>query len=63
MMNKPLKIAMFFFTLICASGTFCALAAGIEWGTPAAGKTATITLVVAVFVALGICGISKLTDF
>ncbi|MDJ6542605.1 hypothetical protein LEC33_22840 [Salmonella enterica] len=63
MMNKPLKIAMFFFTLICASGEFCALAAGIEWGTPAAGTTATITLVVAVFVALGICGISKLTDF
>lgn len=53
-MNKSLKIAMFFFTLICASGAFCALAAGIEWGTPAAGITATITLVTAVIVALGI---------
>ncbi|EAQ6364581.1 hypothetical protein DOH76_16730 [Salmonella enterica subsp. enterica serovar Oranienburg] len=62
-MNKPLKIAMFFFTLICASGTFCALAAGVEWGTPAAGTTAVITLVTAVFVALGIYGMGKLTDF
>lgn len=53
-MNKPLKIAMFFFTLICASGAFCALAAGIEWGTPAARMTALITLVTAVIVALGV---------
>ncbi|HGA5698999.1 TPA: hypothetical protein ACIS09_001654 [Salmonella enterica subsp. enterica serovar Birkenhead] len=62
-MSKPLKIAMFFFTLICASGAFCALAAGIEWGTPAAGITATTTLVIAVSVALGIYGIGNLTDF
>lgn len=62
-MNKPLKIAMFFFTLICASGAFCALAAGVEWGTPAAGISAVITLVTAVIVALGICGMGKLTDF
>lgn len=53
-MNKPLKIAMFFFTLICAGGTFCALAAGIEWGTPAAGISSVITLTTTVIVALGI---------
>lgn len=53
-MNKPLKIAMFFFTLICAGGAFCALAAGIEWGTQAAGIYSVITLVAAVIVALGI---------
>ncbi len=62
-MNKSLKIAMFFFTLICASGMFCALAAGVEWGTPAAGTAAVITLVTAVFTALGIYGMGKLTDF
>ncbi|EAR6352956.1 hypothetical protein EUZ27_14265 [Salmonella enterica] len=62
-MNKPLKIAMFFFTLICASGAFCALDAGVEWGTPAAGTVSVITLVTAMFVALGIYGMGKLTDF
>lgn len=53
-MGKPLKIAMFFFSLICVSGAFCALAAGIEWGTPAAGISSVITLTTAVIVALGI---------
>ncbi|EIW3445102.1 hypothetical protein MCY10_002931 [Salmonella enterica] len=54
MMNKPLKRAVFVFVFICAMGTFCALAAGVEWGTPAAGISAVITLVTAVIVALGI---------
>lgn len=43
-MSKPLKIAVFVFVAICAMGTFCALAAGVKWGTPDAGLSALFTL-------------------
>lgn len=51
MMNKPLKRAVFVFVLICAIGLFCALAGGVQWGTPEAGKAALFTLFPAALVA------------
>lgn len=51
MMNKPLKRAVFVFVLICVIGTFCALAGGVQWGTPDAGMAALFTLFPAALVA------------
>lgn len=51
MMNKPLKRAVFVFVLICVMGTFCALAGGVQWGTPDAGMAALFTLSPAAIIA------------
>lgn len=51
-MNKRLKKAICVFVLICATGLFCALAGGVQWGTPDAGKAALSTLLSAVIVAV-----------
>lgn len=51
MMSKPLKRAVFVFVLICVMGTFCALAGGVQWGTPDAGMAALFTLFPAALVA------------
>ncbi|EJX4185826.1 hypothetical protein ACGGXQ_004478 [Salmonella enterica] len=50
-MSKPLKRAVFIFVLICLMGLFCALAGGVQWGTPAAGITAAITFLGAILFA------------
>ncbi|EDQ2390011.1 hypothetical protein RU50_000911 [Salmonella enterica subsp. enterica] len=44
-MSKPLKIAIFVFVFICAMGAFCAMAAGVKWGTLDAGLSALFTLI------------------
>lgn len=51
MMSKPLKRAVFVFVLICVIGTFCALAGGVQWGTPDAGMAALFTLFPAAIIA------------
>lgn len=51
MMSKRLKRAAFVFVLICAMGAFCALAGGVQWGTPDAGMAALFTLSPAAIIA------------
>ncbi|EAY4772726.1 hypothetical protein S828_14595 [Salmonella enterica] len=52
MMSKRLKKAVCVFVLICAIGLFCALAGGVQWGTPDAGKAALSTFLPAVIFAV-----------
>ncbi|EDQ6552921.1 hypothetical protein S675_001014 [Salmonella enterica subsp. enterica] len=48
---SPLKRSVFIFVLICLMGLFCALAGGVQWGTPDAGITAAITFLGAILFA------------
>lgn len=61
-MNKPLKRAVFVFVFICAMGTFCALAAGVKWGTFDAGMAALFTLLPASIVAAAVYATSSWSE-
>lgn len=50
-MSYSLKRSVFVFVIIYAIGAFCALVAGIEWGTFEAGLVALFTLIPALIVA------------